>query len=39
MGAASMADTMITDGLTDAFLNIHMGITGNFKLYINKYVM
>lgn len=27
MGNASMVDTMISDGLTDAFYNIHMGIT------------
>jgi acetyl-CoA C-acetyltransferase len=27
MGSATMVDTMITDGLTDAFYNIHMGIT------------
>jgi acetyl-CoA C-acetyltransferase len=26
-GALSLADTMISDGLTDAFSNIHMGIT------------
>jgi acetyl-CoA C-acetyltransferase len=26
-GSVSLADTMITDGLTDAFDNIHMGIT------------
>jgi len=27
MGNASLADTMILDGLTDAFHNYHMGIT------------
>jgi acetyl-CoA C-acetyltransferase len=27
MGPAEMVDSMITDGLTDAFNNIHMGIT------------
>jgi len=27
MGNSSLCDTMITDGLTDAFNNIHMGIT------------
>ena len=27
-GNAELKDTMITDGLTDAFNNIHMGITG-----------
>ena len=26
-GNAELRDTMITDGLTDAFSNIHMGIT------------
>jgi acetyl-CoA C-acetyltransferase len=29
MGNASFVDTMVTDGLTDAFHNIHMGVTGN----------
>ena len=28
MGDASMIDTVLKDGLTDAFHNIHMGITG-----------
>ena len=27
-GNADFKDTMISDGLTDAFTNIHMGITG-----------
>ena len=27
-GNAELKDTMIVDGLTDAFSNIHMGITG-----------
>ena len=27
MGDASMVDTMIKDGLTDAFNNVHMGLT------------
>lgn len=27
LGATQMVDTMISDGLTDAFLNIHMGLT------------
>jgi acetyl-CoA C-acetyltransferase len=27
-GNAEFKDTMISDGLTDAFSNIHMGITG-----------
>lgn len=29
MGNGTLTDTMIADGLTDAFKNIHMGITGN----------
>ena len=28
MGDASLVDTMMTDGLIDAFNNYHMGITG-----------
>lgn len=28
MGDISLVDTMLHDGLTDAFNNIHMGITG-----------
>lgn len=28
MGNSELVDTMIYDGLTDAFDNIHMGITG-----------
>lgn len=32
MGPAAMVDTMLHDGLTDAFHNIHMGITGELKL-------
>lgn len=28
MGNSELVDTMIFDGLTDAFDNIHMGITG-----------
>lgn len=28
MGDGAMIDTMINDGLTDAFSNIHMGVTG-----------
>ena len=31
-GNAELKDTMIVDGLTDAFSNIHMGITGNIIL-------
>jgi len=29
MGDGQLVDTMIMDGLTDAFHNYHMGITGN----------
>ena len=29
MGHATLNDTMIHDGLTDAFNHCHMGITGN----------
>lgn len=32
MGNGSMVDTMIADGLTDAFKNIHMGITGTYTI-------
>lgn len=28
MGPATLVDTMVIDGLTDAFHNCHMGITG-----------
>ncbi len=28
MGDASLTDTMVLDGLTDAFHHYHMGITG-----------
>lgn len=28
MGSTELKDTMLSDGLTDAFDNIHMGITG-----------
>lgn len=36
MGDGSMIDTMISDGLTDAFGDIHMGITGiNFIFWSN----
>ena len=30
MGNATMTDTMNHDGLTDAFLDYHMGVTGQF---------
>ena len=32
MGDASMVDTVLKDGLIDAFNNIHMGITGKRTL-------
>lgn len=35
MNDVSMVDTMIKDGLTDAFHNVHMGITGN-NLQVNQ---
>ncbi len=31
MGDAKMIDTMMYDGLTDAFHNVPMGITGRLK--------
>ena len=34
MNDASMIDSMIKDGLTDAFHNVHMGNTGT--LFIKK---
>lgn len=34
MGNTDLIDTMIYDGLTDAFNNIHMGITGMLKIQI-----
>lgn len=30
MGDATMVDTMLVDGLTDVFHNIHMGVTGKY---------
>lgn len=30
MGAASLQDTILLDGLTDAFYQYHMGITGKW---------
>ena len=34
-GNAEIKDTMLADGLTDAFSNIHMGITGiSLDLYL-----
>lgn len=32
MGHGTLTDTMIHDGLTDAFNQYHMGITGNLEL-------
>lgn len=34
MGDASLQDSMVADGLTDAFHSYHMGITG-LSLYVN----
>ena len=36
MGDASLVDTMLKDGLTDAFENIHMGLTGNLMFFFFK---
>lgn len=30
LGDATMVDSAVYDGLTDAFVNIHMGVTGQF---------
>ncbi len=30
MGDATLQDSVLTDGLTDAFYNYHMGLTGIF---------
>ena len=35
-GNGELKDTMIVDGLTDAFSNIHMGITGNPPIFVRK---
>lgn len=32
MGNASLQDSMVSDGLTDAFHNYHMGITGRHEV-------
>lgn len=29
-GDCQLKDSLLNDGLTDAFLGIHMGLTGNF---------
>lgn len=34
-GDATITDTMMKDGLTDAINNIHMGITGMYVLHAN----
>ncbi len=34
MGNGTLNDTMIHDGLTDAFNHYHMGVTGNCKFNI-----
>lgn len=34
MGNMTLVDTMLHDGLTDAFDNVHMGITGDEYNYI-----
>jgi len=31
-GNCNLVDTLINDGLTDAFYNIHMAITGKIKI-------
>jgi len=36
MGNRELVDTMLCDGLTDAFDNIHMGITGKKSKYYVK---
>ncbi|PWA27692.1 hypothetical protein CCH79_00000420, partial [Gambusia affinis] len=38
MGDASLQDSMVADGLTDAFHNYHMGITVSFVYSIDKYL-
>lgn len=32
MGDCKFVDTLLHDGLTDAFTSIHMGVTGKFKV-------
>lgn len=34
MGPATLVDTMMVDGLTDAFHNCHMGVTGELHLLV-----
>ena len=38
MGHSTLSDTMLKDGLTDAFNQYHMGITGEF-LFITKCIL
>lgn len=35
MGNGTLSDTMIHDGLTDAFNHYHMGVTGEAKFRLN----
>lgn len=35
LGALQLSDTLLSDGLTDAFHNIHMGKTGMYVLNLN----
>lgn len=35
LGSLQLNDSLLTDGLTDAFNSIHMGKTGNF-IFNNK---
>lgn len=37
MGSVSMVDTMMLDGLTDAFHDYHMGVTGEKILFCYIY--
>lgn len=34
LGHVNLSDTLLADGLTDAFNNVHMGNTGKLNLYI-----
>lgn len=33
----NLSDTLLADGLTDAFNNVHMGNTGKFGLFIELF--
>lgn len=37
IGSCNLIDTLLEDGLTDAFHNIHMGVTGKTKNIIIEY--